>query len=485
MFGSRLYTLSKSHTVLKTMNQWYRAHWQELQREDLNRLEDQLQNLDAALQARDRRKADGYARSLEAFAQERVHRSAFSIVKEVVVAILLAIIIATVVRQVWFELYQIPTGSMRPTYRERDHLIVSKTTFGINVPLRAEHLYFDPDEVQRTGVIVWTGHNVDLPGTDDRYFWLFPFKKRYIKRMIGLPSDTLYFYGGKIYGIDRDGNALTVLQDSPPMDTLEHIPFTGFEGRTELVPGSYNQLSMTWELRQMNTPLARFTAETSGNLSAISLVGDDFTRMYGIENFAMARLLTPNELRTYTKHTVPDDPEALLYLELRHHPQLDQSKVWVDGRGGMHLQLDAPTTILPLHRSHLDSIQNGLYTNRFLVKNGVAIRYDVGGLPSNWDQPPLSRMLPSLPGVPDGMYEFYHGQAESIGWFGAASQLDRSHGLYNSDPGFIQSLFNHGIQFSKAVDASDRPQQSWPSRYAYFRDGALYLMGAQVMTATD
>ena len=56
-------------------------------------------------------------------------------------------------------------------------------------------------------------------------FILFPGKKQFIKRMIAKPGDTLYFYGGEIYGIDAKGRELKELRDPEWMQKLEHIPF--------------------------------------------------------------------------------------------------------------------------------------------------------------------------------------------------------------------------------------------------------------------
>ena len=38
---------------------------------------------------------------------------------EMAVAIAIALVVATLVRQTWFELYEIPTGSMRPTLKKK------------------------------------------------------------------------------------------------------------------------------------------------------------------------------------------------------------------------------------------------------------------------------------------------------------------------------------------------------------------------------
>ena len=70
----------------------------------------------------------------------------------------------------WFEPYTILTGSMRPTLKEEDYLVVSKTDYGINIPLQAAHFYFDPNLVQRGSVIVFNGENMDIEDNNTTYF---------------------------------------------------------------------------------------------------------------------------------------------------------------------------------------------------------------------------------------------------------------------------------------------------------------------------
>ena len=144
-------------------------------------------------------------------------------------ALALALCVAIVVRQSWFELYEIPTGSMRPTFKEQDHLSVTKTAFGINIPLVTDHILFNPALVERTGVITFTGDKIPID-QDTKFMWVFPYKKRFIKRLIGRPGDSLYFYGGKIYAIDSEGNPVKEFLDAPWLDGIEHIPFMQFTG---------------------------------------------------------------------------------------------------------------------------------------------------------------------------------------------------------------------------------------------------------------
>lgn len=254
----KAYSLKKSRQIMLWYNSWYKKKGKTLSTEQLASLENHLETLDQALLSQNRDAADQAAQKLETFGNDRCKKSPLDYIWEIGFALVFALAIATVVRQVWFELYEIPTGSMRPTFREQDHLTVTKTPFGINVPLQAEHLYFDPDLVQRGGIVIWSGHNIDLPNTYARYFGIIPYKKQYIKRLIGKPGDSLYFYGGKIYGIDKEGNSIQELLNDPVMQKLEHLPFISFEGRhskpkpSEII------------FRHMNQPIGKFSPSLFG-----------------------------------------------------------------------------------------------------------------------------------------------------------------------------------------------------------------------------
>lgn len=93
-----------------------------------------------------------------------------------ILALAVALCLAFVIRQTLFEPYEIPTGSMRPTFKEHDRLVVSKTSFGINSPFRLRQMYFDPQLVQRSGTVVFSGEDMDIRDVDTRYFYLFPGK---------------------------------------------------------------------------------------------------------------------------------------------------------------------------------------------------------------------------------------------------------------------------------------------------------------------
>lgn len=491
---SRLYSLSKSRQILKSSYRFYQGKGKQLPQDKYAFLENHLHALDQAIIQGDRLKADRLARELEEFSQIHFKKSPLTYAWEIGIAIVIALIIATVVRQMWFELYEIPTGSMRPTFKEQDHLTVTKTPFGLNVPLQTAHFYFDPHLVQRTSVVIWSGDGVPYLDSDSTFMGIFPYTKRYIKRCMGKPGDTLYFYGGKIYGMDKEEKDLVELRESPYLEKLDHVPFTSFDGRRSYVQEPKIKLISQIIFQHFNQMAGRFSF-TRDSIKGDVFNGQEWVKdnptaqakphdtiktysdLWGIRNVSIARLLTKEQVETLTPFSPREMEEGLLYLELRHTPSLSYPKPILSDQLGASIM--GYTTVIPLQEKHLKAIMDNLYTCRFLVQNGLAYPYRVDSRKGP------NKTSPSFPHVPDGTYEFYYGKALKIGWGGIASALPADHPLYSQKPDNIQKLFNVGIEMSTLVEPSSRNQAFFPNRYVYFRNGDLYAMGGMIMEKDD
>ena len=187
---------------------------------------------------------------------------------------------------------------------------------------------------------------------------------------------------------------------------------------------------------------------------------------------AMARLLTKEELKLFPEES-KDLEEGVLYLQLYHTPSLSYPKPVVS-RG--NISIPAYSTIIPMQQKHLDTIMDNLYTARFIVTDGKARAYGESG--SRGDGP-------TFPGVPNGTYEFYFGKATSIHLTGISTEVSHENALYSHSPENIRKLFNLGIDMNVAFNLSSNNLHLLPRRYAYFRDGSLYLMGGTVLDKTD
>ncbi len=479
---SRTYSLRKSKKILRHIYRLYTRRKKKLSTTQAQQMQEALRALQDAIIAKDREQADLLTKQAERLVLLHLNKSPFEKGRDFVLALAFALAVAIVIRQVWFEFYEIPSGSMRPTLKEQDRLVVSKTDFGINVPLTPEHFYFDSNLVQRGSIFIFTGQNMDIRDVDTLYFYVFPGKKQYIKRLIGKPGDILYFYGGLIYGIDQEGNDISSELQATRLQKIDHIPFIHFEGKPITPQSPVQGIFSPVVLYQMNMPVARLSLSSKNQprgemlIPQVTTYGD----LWGMKNYAMARLLSGDEVKAFTGQDPAIIGDGVLYLELKHHPSLSPVELIRDEMGRVRPALSFTTSYIPLNEKQLHTLFEQLYTARFDVKNGIARRF---GVPASQMQ--KNPFLPHLSNVPDGCYEFYEGKAYQVKWQGITLQLSPEHPLVQFSPERTQLLFNIGMEFDMRYAPQVKNQRLFPGRYAYFRDGDLYLMGAPILKKED
>lgn len=123
--------------------------------------------------------------------QEKKKKSPLREVLEFCFPIVLALIIAIVLKTFVFANAVVPTGSMLNTIQKGDHIMASRISYQINDPERYDIMIFKaPDEVAK--------------GDDETY---------YVKRVIGLPGETVSIVNGVVYVTDTDGNTQQLRDD--------------------------------------------------------------------------------------------------------------------------------------------------------------------------------------------------------------------------------------------------------------------------------
>jgi len=482
---SDLYTLRKSKRVLRQAYQLYQRKKKTLDTTDKEKLQLNILSLQKAILQKDIPIAARIAHQLEENANKLMPKTLWDKSYDFIRAMIFALFVAIAIRTMWFELYTIPTGSMRPTLKEGDFLVVSKTDYGINVPLSTSHFYFDPALVKRGDVFVFTGKDMDITDADTVYFYLFPGKKQFVKRLIAKPGDTIYFYGGEIYGINAQGNELTDLKNFPWFQDLEHIPFIRFDGKVETAHSPKQGLFNSAVFYQMNQPVAQLSMNSLGAITGEMLPVSgkqplsSYSDLWGFKNFAMARLLTADQVDQLHPGTLKNLNPGVLYLELTHHPSLQGAHLIRDENNRFRPDLGFSVSLLPLSQKNIETISEHMLTCRFIVDKGVAYRYGLN--PRN---PSSLSYLPRLPDVPDGTYEIQNGKAYKILSGGITKELPQDHPLYRKDPQRVQLLYNLGIEFITYYNPS-KNSRIFPSRYAYFRNHELYLLGAPILQKED
>ncbi|MFC1804261.1 signal peptidase I [Candidatus Omnitrophota bacterium] len=114
-----------------------------------------------------------------------------SVIREWVESIIIAFVMAMVIRAFVIQAFKIPTGSMRPTLIEGDIILVNKFIYGAKIPFTNLRL-----------------PAVRQPKRGDVIVFVYPDnpKKDFIKRLVAVGGETVEIDNGTIY---IDGNPLT------------------------------------------------------------------------------------------------------------------------------------------------------------------------------------------------------------------------------------------------------------------------------------
>ncbi|NGX39899.1 MAG: Signal peptidase IB [Chlamydiae bacterium] len=493
----KTYSLRKSKKILIAVYHLLKRKKKRLLPAQVQEIQNDLKNLQEEILKKNEEGASYLAHKCQDYGMGILKKRGWEQLRDLVFALVFALVVALLIRQVWFELYEIPTGSMRPTLKEKDRLIVSKTTFGINVPFTTDHLYFNPDLVKRSGIFVFSAENMDVHDPDTLYFFVFPGKKQLVKRMMGRPGDSLYFYGGRIYGIDKDGKDISTELQLPCLDKIDHIPFMFFGGDVSVSEPFLSNRGNAYRMsiiHQMNVPVARLTVLSNKRFEGEMLYTPrihnrsappvrNYYELWGFENYATARILRKSEARALASRHDVSLEEGEHFLELAHHPDLKHIELGKDWYGRLRPEFILSRSLVPLDDSHLRKIFNTLFTARFVVKNGFMMPYSLEKNPYI-----ATHNLTRLEGVPDGTYEFYYGKAYKIIsppwplWGGITKKLPSDHVLQQYSPQRTRKLFNYGVVFNKPYAFNT---DSGTKRYGYFREGDLYVLGAPIFKQGD
>lgn len=116
-----------------------------------------------------------------------------SIFREYTEAILIALLLALLIRTFVIQAFKIPSGSMEKTLLIGDHILVSKFAYGTHIPNEIPFLNIKLFE----DIILFS----KVPKREDIIVFKFPKDERrdFIKRVIGLPGDLLEVRRQKIY----------------------------------------------------------------------------------------------------------------------------------------------------------------------------------------------------------------------------------------------------------------------------------------------
>ena len=164
----------------------------------------------------------------------------------------------------------------------------------------------------------------------------------------------------------------------------EYIPFmSSFEGRVEAISPSPFSRHRTYLLRHLNQPLGRIEVHPDGSLNCqiphngewvhefSSTKGSShsypqsFGEFWGLNNFAVCRLLPPENIPQEALLMGYEDPKTVAWVELRHSPTLPLSRKL---QSASHALVHTSTTWVPLRTEQCELLMRGLYTVRLSVQ---------------------------------------------------------------------------------------------------------------------
>ena len=105
-------------------------------------------------------------------------------------AMIVAVVLALIIRTFLFQAFKIPSGSMLDTLLIGDHLLVNKFIYGTKLPF-SDDRYLTIRDPERGDVIVF-----EFPEDEGKSFLQ---RRDFIKRVIGLPGDLIEVKAKQVY----------------------------------------------------------------------------------------------------------------------------------------------------------------------------------------------------------------------------------------------------------------------------------------------
>ncbi|MBI4348410.1 MAG: signal peptidase I [Elusimicrobia bacterium] len=160
-----------------------------------------------------------------------------------------AVLLASLLMYFVVQAFKIPSGSMRTTLLEGDHLFVNKFIYGVRIPFTRKRIlkFTQP----RRGDIMVFQFPTDNP--QETHCGSVQFGKDFIKRTIGLPGETVEIKKGKVF---IDGKVLEGEAYAQYVDASRYPPAT-----TKLPAEDYQRL---WQTHQLDHRLGDAVRDNFG-----------------------------------------------------------------------------------------------------------------------------------------------------------------------------------------------------------------------------
>lgn len=147
------------------------------------------------------------------------------------------ILFVFILRSFIFEPFRIPSGSMLPTLKSGDFILVNKFQYGIRLPIINKKLI-----------------PIQNPKVGDALVFKYPVEPSidYIKRVVGLPGQTVRYEGNQLY---IDGKQVPITPHGQYFEPDRNNYVSEF---TESLGANTNQILLNMQEEQVFMPITRF-----------------------------------------------------------------------------------------------------------------------------------------------------------------------------------------------------------------------------------
>ena len=156
----------------------------------------QINELENRLDSEDNAVLKEIKSSLEEIENKNLSRFVKSKLRQNIESLVVAVVLALIIREFIVQPFKIPSGSMIPTLLVGDHLLVTKFMYGTRIPFTNIKILPGIRDIKYGDVIVFKYPNGDNEPSKEGLY--------YIKRVVGLPGDKIDVKGRNLYINDNE-----------------------------------------------------------------------------------------------------------------------------------------------------------------------------------------------------------------------------------------------------------------------------------------